>query len=181
MSKLGKKPIFLPKGITIQTKSNTIIVTGPKGTIEKKIPASVEIQNKDNQVFITVNQNLQDWNMLQGTIRSHLKNMIQGVSEGFQRELEIVGAGYRAQVLGKKLGVYLGFTHPVHYEIPQGITIEVPKPTFIVVKGPDKELVGRVASEIKSIMPPEPYKGKGVRYSKEKVRKKAGKAVAGKQ
>ncbi|MBA2123475.1 50S ribosomal protein L6 [bacterium Unc6] len=184
MSKIGKRPILLPKGVTTQIKSDTVVITGPKGACEKTLPTGVQIQQNENQIFITTQgtgaQNASHWNTIQGTIRSHIKNMIQGVSEGFQKELDIVGAGYRAQVLGKKLNIYLGFTHPINYDIPAGIIIEVPKPTSIIIKGVNKELVGRVAGEIRGVMRPEPYKGKGIRYNKEIVRKKAGKAVAGK-
>ena len=178
MSRVGKKHILIPKNVKIDISNGLLHVEGPKGKLQYHLPESIQAELKDGQLMVN---RLSDSKMdasLHGTSRSIIYNMVKGVTEGFVKELEIVGVGFRAQVQGKKLNVLLGFSHPVEYNIPDGIVIEAPKPNQIFVKGIDKVKVGEVAAEIRSFYEPEPYKGKGIRYAGEYVRRKAGKTVA---
>lgn len=175
MSRIAKAPLVVPDGVEVNIKDGQVKVKGPKGSLEIAIHPSVSIE-KDESNFLVKPHN-DDAVPMAGTFRSLVGNMMEGVSEGFQKKLTLVGVGYRAQVQGEKLTLTLGFSHPVEYKAPEGISIESPSQTEIIVKGCDKQKVGQVASEIRAFRPPEPYKGKGVRYSDERVvRKEAKKA-----
>jgi large subunit ribosomal protein L6 len=176
MSRIGKKPIELPAGVTAQIDAGKITVTGPKGALSQDIPGEITIsQDGDTLVVARPNDNKQN-RAFHGLVRSLVANMVQGVSGGFERKLELVGVGYRAQLQGKKLVMNIGFSHPVEVEPPEGIEFEVPAVTRITVKGIDKQLVGNTAAHIRAIRKPEPYKGKGIKFENEVVRRKAGKS-----
>jgi len=178
MSRVGKKPIEIPKGIKAKIEGNTIFIEGPKGKLEMDLIKSLSITVKDDKVLVKRFSDSKESSSLQGLMRSNIFNMIKGAAEGYKKELEIRGVGYKAEVKGKELVLQLGFSHAVKYPIPENITIKTPKPVQITVEGPDKIKVGEVASEIRSFYKPEPYKGKGIRYVGEYVRHKAGKTVA---
>lgn len=175
MSRVAKKPIALPKGVEVKIEDELITVKGPKGTMTQAKPASMQIKNENNElVFETENNELI---ALTGTLRAVTANMVKGVSEGFERKLELVGVGYRAAMQGKDLNLTLGYSHPILFATPEGITIATPSATEIVVTGADKQMVGEVAAKIRAYRKPEPYKGKGVKYSDETIiRKEAKKA-----
>jgi large subunit ribosomal protein L6 len=178
VSRIGKKPITLPKGVEITVNDNMVTVKGPKGTLSQAIPQGITVARQDDQIVVErPNDNKQN-RSYHGLTRALLANMVQGVSEGFERKLELVGVGYRAQLQGKKLVINIGFSHPVEVEPPEGIEFEVPAVTKITVKGIDKQLVGNTAAVIRDIRRPEPYKGKGIKYENEVIRRKAGKAGA---
>ncbi len=178
MSRIGKKPIVIPKEVKIESRDGQIFVEGPKGKLSRALSSRVSVEIKDNQAFLKRIADSKLDRTMHGLYRALLANMIKGVSEGYSKELEIIGVGFKAQVQGNILNMQLGFSHPVNFPIPEGIKIEMPKATQIVVKGIDKEKVGEVASEIRMIFPPEPYKGKGIRYLGEYVKKKIGKSQA---
>ena len=179
MSRIGRLPIDIPAGVEVKIEEgNKVTVKGPKGTLEKCLPVEMTIKQEDNQVVVTRPNDLKKMKSLHGLTRSLIANMITGVSEGYEKKLEINGVGYRAAKQGNKLALTLGFSHPVEMEAPAGITIDVPAPNKIVVSGADKEVVGAVAADIRKWRKPEPYKGKGIRYEGEVVRRKAGKAGA---
>jgi large subunit ribosomal protein L6 len=167
MSRVAKKPITLPKGVELKVAEDSIAVKGPKGTLSiHALPgASVSIEN--GVVNVQVTDGAED--KFGGTVRALLANMVKGVSEGYERKLELVGVGYRASMAGKALNLSLGFSHPIVFNAPEGITLETPTQTEILIKGSDKQLVGEVAAKIRGYRPPEPYKGKGVRYAGEKI------------
>ena len=177
MSRIGKAPVNVPSGVEVSVADRTITVKGPKGTLSREIPGEIEV-TVDGGVLTCTRPNDERRNRAQhGLTRSLVNNMVLGVTEGFKKNLEIVGVGYRAEAQGPSaLRLNLGFSHPVNVNAPEGITFEVPVPTQIVVNGIDKEVVGQVAADIRSIRKPEPYKGKGVRYTGERVQRKAGKA-----
>jgi large subunit ribosomal protein L6 len=177
MSRVGKKPVDIPNNVKVNLDGKTIKVEGPKGKLEERVHQRMNVEVKDNQVIVTRPSDNKLDKSLHGLTRSLIQNMMIGVTEGYKKELEIQGVGLRAQVQGKKLNLQLGFSHPVNYDIPQGITIVTPKPTQIEITGIDKQLVGEVAAEIRHYYKPEPYKGKGIRYKGEHVRRKAGKTV----
>ena len=180
MSRIGKKPITVPAGVEITLDGVRVGVTGPRGRLERVFPESMafSMESGDDGTVLTVSRpdDQRDNRALHGLSRALLANMVQGVAEGYRRELQIVGVGYRAALKGSNLELQLGFSHPVSVEAPEGITFEVPEPTRIVVSGVEKELVGQIAADIRKLRPPEPYKGKGVRHLNEQVRRKAGKA-----
>jgi large subunit ribosomal protein L6 len=181
MSRIGKKPISVPSGVEITLNGPRIEVKGPRGSLERVFPENMVFsmdQTAGEGTVLTVSRpdDQRDSRALHGLSRALLANMVQGVAEGFRRELQIVGVGYRAALKGSNLELQLGFSHPISVEAPEGITFEVPEPTRIVVSGVDKEQVGQVAADIRKLRPPEPYKGKGVRHLNEQVRRKAGKA-----
>ncbi len=178
MSRVGKRPIEIPANTKIEFKDGTIIVKGPKGELQRNIHLRMKVEVKNNQIEIIRPSNSKLDKSLHGLTRNLVFNMVQGVNEGFSKELEIRGVGFRAQVSGKTLNLQLGFSHPITFSISEDIVIELPKPTQIIVKGIDKEKVGEVAAKIRSFYRPEPYKGKGIRYKDEYVRHKVGKAVA---
>jgi large subunit ribosomal protein L6 len=177
MSRIGKAPVNLPSGVEVSVAARTITVKGPKGSLSREIPGEIEV-SVDGGVLTCTRPNDERRNRAQhGLTRSLVNNMVVGVTEGFKKNLEIVGVGYRAEAQGASaLRLNLGFSHPVNVNAPDGITFEVPVPTQIVVNGIDKEVVGQVAADIRSIRKPEPYKGKGVRYAGERILRKAGKA-----
>ena len=177
MSRIGLKPIELPEGVEVNFSGNTVTVKGPKGELSSELSDKIEVKMDGNTITFSRPDNDKENRSLHGTTRSVVWNMIEGVSKGFQKELEIIGVGYRAQKQGDKLVVNAGYSHPVEIEANNGIEFDVPKNTEIIVKGIDKELVGAVASNIRSIRLPEPYKGKGIRYKGEYVRQKEGKTA----
>jgi large subunit ribosomal protein L6 len=175
MSRVAKKPIALPKGVEFNVQSENVSVKGPKGTLSIAKPAGIEVKVEDGSAQLSAND--ETMLPLTGTLRAILANMVQGVSQGFERKLELVGVGYRAAMQGKDLNLSLGFSHPVLFKTPDGITIATPTQTEIVVSGADKQRVGEVAAKIRGFRPPEPYKGKGVKYAGENIiRKEAKKA-----
>ncbi len=178
MSRIGKKPVPIVKGVKFEKKDSRITITGPKGEIAAQIPPTITIEEKENEIVVSRSGDTKELRALHGTWRAHVNNMVRGVSEGFQRKLEIVGVGYKAEVKGKKIQLVLGYSHPILFSPPAGIKIEIPQPTSIVISGIDKQLVGQVAAKLRSFRPPEPYKGKGVKYEGEYIRRKAGKAAA---
>ncbi|MCC5862744.1 MAG: 50S ribosomal protein L6 [Gammaproteobacteria bacterium] len=169
MSRVAKKPLSLPKGVELTVDGQTVAVKGPKGSLSMALHPEVELQHEDGHWQVS-NRSARPSNVaIAGTVRALLGNMVTGVSAGFERKLQLVGVGYRAQAQGQTLNLTLGFSHPVAYPVPEGITIETPSQTEVLVKGIDKQQVGQVAAEIRAYRPPEPYKGKGVRYSDERV------------
>lgn len=178
MSRIGKKPVVVPSAVKVEVRDNVVYVEGPKGKVSRNIAGTISMEIKDGKVFVERGSDTKLDKSLHGLYRALVSNMIKGVTDGYSRELEIIGVGFKAQVQGNKLNMQLGFSHPVNFPIPEGIKIETPKPTQIVVRGIDKEKVGETAAEIRAICPPEPYKGKGIRYSGEYVKKKVGKAQA---
>lgn len=178
MSRLGKKVIAVPKEVKVEVKENTIFVEGPKGKLTKVLSPRISLDIKEGEILVKRVADSKTDKSLHGLYRALIVNMIKGVTEGYKKELEIIGVGFKAAVQGSSLNLNLGFSHPVNFEIPQGIKIEAPKPTQLVITGIDKELIGKVSTEIRSIYPPEPYKGKGVRFLGEHVKKKVGKAQA---
>ena len=176
MSRIGKKPISLPQGVEIDINGNTVTVKGPKGTLTQEIPSEIALVQEGDQLLAIRPSDLKRHRALHGLTRALVANMVDGVTKGFDKKLELVGVGYRAQMQGSKLVIAIGFSHPVEVEAPEGITFEVPAPTKISIKGIDKQLVGNTAAHIRDIRKPEPYKGKGIRYEGEFVRRKAGKA-----
>lgn len=180
MSRVGKKPVQIIKGVKVSVAGDNVLVEGPKGKLSQQVHPSMKVELKGEEVVVVPRESgepLKNIGALHGLTRTLINNMIVGVTNGYQKELEIQGVGFRGQVSGKKLVLQLGFSHPVEFPIPEGIVIEMPKPVQIIVKGIDKHKVGQVAAEIRDIFPPEPYKGKGIRYVGEYVRKKVGKAV----
>ena len=175
MSRIAKKPIALPKGVELKIQDGTVATKGPKGSLTMAMPAGVEFKMEDGQAQLS--PATPDDMAITGTMRSVIANMVQGVSEGFERKLELVGVGYRAAMQGRDLNLSLGFSHPVLFKAPEGITISTPTQTEIVGNGADKQVVGEVAAKIRGFRPPEPYKGKGVKYAGENIiRKEAKKA-----
>jgi large subunit ribosomal protein L6 len=172
MSRVAKKPIDLPQGVTVSLRDGEVTLKGAKGAMSVKFGNGVQVSQDGKQLRLAYDG---DSGMAAGSARAHIANVIEGVTKGYERKLELVGVGFRAAVQGKVLNLTLGFSHPVNYPVPEGITIETPSQTEIVVRGVDKQKVGQVAAEIREIRPPEPYKGKGVRYSGEKIELKEGK------
>lgn len=178
MSRLGKKAITVPEGVNLQLSGNNLEVQGSKGKLSRSFSGEfLGIEIKDGRIKLLGDFNKKAVRAQAGLTFALINNMIKGVREGYSKQLEIVGVGYRAQVQGKNLNLQLRFSHPVIFPIPEGIKIETPKPTQIVIQGIDKEKVGAVAARIRAILPPEPYKGKGIRYAGEYVRKKLGKTI----
>lgn len=178
MSRIGKLPIVIPAGVTITIEDNLVTVKGPKGELARQINKDMKLTMEDGKVTVERPSDDKDHRSLHGLSRTLINNMVVGVTTGFSRTLEIAGVGYRAAKQGENINFTLGFSHPVVKEPPAGITFEVPAPTKIVVHGSDKEKVGAVAAEIRSLRPPEPYKGKGIHYEGEHIRRKVGKAGA---
>ncbi|MFD2627710.1 50S ribosomal protein L6 [Oceanobacillus kapialis] len=177
MSRIGLKPIEIPEGVEVKLNGTTVSVKGPKGELARNVHQDMEINIEDNVITIARPSDHKDHRALHGTTRSLINNMVEGVSKGFEKSLEIIGVGYRAQKQGNKVVINAGYSHPVELDPIDGIEIDVPKNTQVIVKGIDKELVGAVASNIRAIRPPEPYKGKGIRYEGEYVRRKEGKTA----
>jgi large subunit ribosomal protein L6 len=178
MSRIGKKPIAIPKGVTINVEGNTVKVQGPKGKLETPLPAGIKVEQKDG-TLVAVREN-DSQAAVHGLARALVNNAVEGVTKGWARELEIVGIGYRAEMKGKALVVFtLGYSHPIEYPLPTGIDVAVdPKQTRLTVTGIDRQKVGQVAAEMRALRPPDPYKNKGVRYVGERLKKKVGKTGA---
>lgn len=175
MSRIAKNPVTVPSGVDVNINGQQVSVKGSKGNLDLAVHETVKVEFEDGQIKVGLSdENAQDFTMA-GTMRALLNNMVVGVSEGFERKLELVGVGYRAQAQGKKLNLTLGFSHPVEYEVPEGVSIETPSQTEVLVKGADKQKVGQVAAEIRAYRPPEPYKGKGVKYADERIVRKEAK------
>lgn len=178
MSRIGKKPVTIPSNVKAAVAAGEVHVEGPKGKLDFRFHPRMKVSVKEGALIVERPTNIRTDRALHGLTRSLLQNMVRGVTEGYTKTLEIEGVGYRAQVSGRKLVVSLGFSHPVEYLIPEGIEIKAPKQTQIVVSGTDRQKVGQVAAEIRGFHPPEPYKGKGVRYADEVIRRKQGKTTA---
>jgi len=175
MSRIGKAPITVPSGVEVSIAGRTVSVKGPKGNLSREIPGEIVVRKEENTLLVERPNDERTNRALHGLTRTLVSNMVVGVTDGFAKELEIVGVGYRAEAQGQNLRLALGFSHPVIVEAPAGISFEIPAQTRVIVKGIDKELVGQVAANIRSIRKPEPYKGKGVRYAGERILRKAGK------
>jgi large subunit ribosomal protein L6 len=175
MSRIGRKPVPLPEAVTVEIAPGNIAVKGPKGELRQTLSQEMTVEQAEGAVTVARPTDRGEHRALHGLTRSLIANMVEGVTEGFEKRLEIQGVGYRAQLKGKNLELALGFSHPVVVEAPDGIEFEVPQPTEIVIKGIDKQLVGQVAADIRKRRPPEPYKGKGIRYRGEQVLRKVGK------
>lgn len=176
MSRIGRKPIAIPAGVTVSVDGNTVRVKGPKGELTLETQQDFRVEVADGRVVVHRPSDAKQHRAFHGLTRALLANMVTGVTDGFKKSLEIVGVGYRAEKKGDVLVLNVGYSHQVQYPQPEGITISTPNPTTIVVEGIDKQKVGQVAAEIRAVRPPEPYKGKGIRYQGEYVRRKAGKA-----
>ena len=177
MSRIGKAPIAVPSGVTITIKDgNTVTVKGPKGELTRTVPAAMALTQENGQVSVTRPSDEPGHKSLHGLTRTLIANMVEGVTKGFTKQLELIGVGYKAEVRPYGLQLALGYSHAIEYKAPTGIKLTAPVPTQILVEGANKEVVGQVAAEIRSLRPPEPYKGKGVKYAGEQVRRKAGKA-----
>lgn len=176
MSKIGKLPIEIPQGVKLEVLGQKVKVSGPKGDMEREMPKAISLKTEEGKAVMTAKGNDKKTSSLYGTYRMIIANMVKGVSEGWTKELELVGTGYRAEGSGQEITIAIGFSHPVKVEAPPGISFAVEK-TEIKVTGADKELVGQVAAKIRAIRPPEPYKGKGIKYKDEVVRRKPGKAA----
>jgi large subunit ribosomal protein L6 len=175
MSRIGRKPISVPEAVTVEVAPGRVAVKGPKGELTQTLSSAMTVEQENGTVTVSRPTDRGEHRALHGLTRSLIANMVEGVTEGFEKRLEIQGVGYRATLKGKKLELALGYSHPVAIEPPEGIEFEVPQPTEIVVRGIDKQLVGQVAADIRKRRPPEPYKGKGIRYRDEHVARKVGK------
>ena len=175
MSRIGRKPIAVPDGVTVEIRPGSVAVRGPKGELSERVSPEMAVSQEDGRVVVTRPTDRGDHRALHGLTRTLVANMVTGVTQGFEKRLEIQGVGYRAALRGRDLEMQLGFSHPVTVKAPQGITFEVPQPTQIVVSGSSKQQVGEIAAQIRKWRPPEPYKGKGVRYAGEHVIRKVGK------
>lgn len=177
MSRIGRKPIEVPSGVTIQPEASVVTVKGPKGTLQVPLPRGIRLEKQDG-TYLAQMEN-EDQVALRGLVRAEVANAVEGVSKGFEKHLDIVGIGYRAEVSGKSVVLALGYSHPVDFPIPEGISVSVEKQTHLVIKGVNARLVGQTAAKIRGLRPPDPYKNKGVRYTGERLKKKVGKAAAG--
>ena len=175
MSRIGKQLINIPAGVTVAVDKNIVTVTGPKGVLTLTVPFKINVEVKDNQVFVTRLSEDKKVKACHGSTRAHINNMVSGVQTHWKKEMEIKGTGYKASINGNKLKLLLGFIHPVEITAPVGVEFQVPEETKIIITGADKMVVGQVASNIRKVRPPEPYKGKGVRYANEFIKLKAGK------
>ncbi|MGH7609812.1 MAG: 50S ribosomal protein L6 [Candidatus Dormibacteria bacterium] len=176
MSRIGKAPIALPQGVTLTVEGSSVAVSGPRGELSRRLPAVIRVRQEDGQVLVERPSDSAPHRSLHGLTRTLVANMVTGVTNGYRKELELQGVGYRASLQGADLQLSLGYSHPVRITPPDGVKIEVPEPTRVAVVGNDKELVGQTAARIRATRKPEPYKGKGVRYRGEVVRRKAGKS-----
>lgn len=177
MSRVGRREIIIPKEVKVEIKDNEVFVQGPKGKLNLRVPKAFEVSLKGGKLSVSRPSDLQKNVALHGLYRSLVNNLIIGVSKGYLKKLQIQGVGYKAQIKDKTLNLQLGFSHPIEFDIPEGIVIKTPKPTEIIIEGIDKKLLGDVAAAIRAFYKPEPYKGKGIRYEGEYVRHKAGKTV----
>ena len=175
MSRIGNKPVVIPAGVTVDLKDNTVTVKGPKGELTYTFNQNISLEQREGEVVFTRPDDSKENKTIHGTTRAVFNNMVVGVTDGFQKELELIGVGYRAQLQGKNLVLNVGYSHPVEFTPEEGVEIEVPSNTKVIVKGYDKQKVGELAANIRGVRPPEPYKGKGIRYVDEFVRRKEGK------
>src|ERR687885_467039 len=175
MSRIGKRPIEVPASVTVSIDPGRVMVAGPLGTLEERVPLRMQIEQRDGEIVVTRPTERGEDRSLHGLTRTLIANMVEGVSRGFEKRLEIQGVGYRAALRGTDLELNVGFSHPIVVKPPQGITFEVPDATTVLVKGIDKQQVGEIAAQVRKVQPPEPYKGKGIRYEGEYVRRKVGK------
>lgn len=175
MSRIANAPVDLPSGVQVNITDSNISVKGSNGSLELALHELVSVVNEDNQLKLSAKKESKEAVAMTGTFRSLVSNMVTGVSDGFERKLELIGVGYRAKAQGKTLNLVVGYSHPIDYALPEGITAETPTQTEILIKGADKQLVGQVAAEIRKFRPPEPYKGKGIRYANERVFRKEAK------
>ncbi len=175
MSRIGKQPIEVTAGVTVSLDPGRVMVNGPLGTLTQQVPQRMKIEQDDGTLVVTRPTERGEDRALHGLTRTLIANMVEGVTNGFQKRLEIQGVGYRAQLQGRKLVLSLGYSHPVEVDAPEGVEFEVPQPTRVVVRGISKQAVGEIAAKIRKVRPPEPYKGKGIRYEGEYVRRKVGK------
>lgn len=175
MSRIGKHPVEMPAGVTAALTATEIAIKGKNGELKTHIPQSVTVTVEDNKIVVQPKSETKDARAQWGTVRANVQNMVKGVSEGFKRKLELIGVGYKAQAQGRKLKLSLGYSHDIDYDLPQGVEAATPTPTVIELTGANKQVLGQVASEIRSYRPPEPYKGKGVKYEEETVLRKEGK------
>jgi large subunit ribosomal protein L6 len=175
MSRIGKKPIEIPAGVSVSLSPGRVMVNGPLGELSQQVPQRMKVEQQDGEIVVSRPSERGDDRALHGLTRSLVANMVEGVTKGFEKRLEIQGVGYRAALRGQSLELSVGFSHTVVVEPPAGITFEVPAPTEVIVKGIDKQQVGQTAAEVRAVRPPEPYKGKGIRYVGEYVRRKVGK------
>ena len=178
MSRVGKQPINIPQGVTVDYKEPVVTVKGPKGTLSREVHPKVQLNIQDGVITITPKEETRDARALWGLTRSLVNNMVVGVSTGFTRVLEVIGVGYRAEAQGQTLNLALGYSHPIEFPLPKGITAAVDKQNRITLEGYDKELLGLTAARIRALRKPEPYKGKGVKYAEEQIQRKVGKAGA---
>lgn len=176
MSRIGKQPVSLPDGVTVTVTDGVVTVKGPKGSLSRQLHSDISVAVQDNEVVCTINRQSKKASALWGTVRAHIANMVEGVTQGFDKRLELHGVGYRAKLKGKNLELSLGYSHPVTVAAPEGISFAVEQ-EVITIQGIDKEVVGQVAADLRKLRKPEPYKGKGVRYQGENVRRKMGKVV----
>jgi large subunit ribosomal protein L6 len=176
VSRIGRKPISLPKDVEFKMEGNVVTIKGAKGSLTQEIPSDITVELEDGQLMVSRPSDNKQHRAFHGLSRALIANMVEGVTNGFEKKLELVGVGYRAQMQGSKLVLSIGFSHPVEIEAPEGIQFEVPAVTKITVKGIDKQLVGNTAAHIRAIRKPEPYKGKGIKYENETIRRKAGKS-----
>ena len=175
MSRIANSPVLIPSNVEVALAGQELSIKGPKGSLSLTIHQLVDITQDESQLKFSAVNTTKKSHALSGTFRALANNMVTGVSDGFEKQLELIGVGYRAQAQGKKLNLSLGFSHPVEYQVPEGVDIETPSQTQVVVRGIDKQLVGQVSAEIRAFRPPEPYKGKGVRYATESVKRKEAK------
>jgi large subunit ribosomal protein L6 len=176
MSRIGKQPVAVPAGVDVTLEGRRITVKGPRGTLSRELPAEVQVTQENGQITVTRPSDEPKHRSLHGLTRTLVANMVDGVTKGFQRQLDIVGVGYRAEARPYGLFLALGYSHPIEFKAPEGIKLTATTPTQLIVDGANKEMVGQVAAEIRSLRPPEPYKGKGIKYAGEQIRRKAGKA-----
>ena len=175
MSRIANSPVDLPKGVEVNIANGLVSIKGSNGSLDLQLHDLVDIVNEDNQLKLSAKKTSKEAVAMTGTFRSLVNNMVVGVSDGFEKKLELIGVGYRAKAEGKKINLTVGYSHPINYPLPEGITADTPTQTEIVIKGADKQKVGQVAAEIRKFRPPEPYKGKGIRYSDERVFRKEAK------
>jgi len=178
LSRVGKMPVELPSGVKVELSGNDIKVEGPKGKLSWLIPKGVSVKQVESKVEVTPLENVDNARAVHGLVRASIQNMVTGVTDGFTKKLEIIGIGYRAQAKGKILNLTLGFSHPVEFKLPDGVEAKVEQNTNVILTSADKQLLGQVAANIRKFRPPEPFKGKGIRYAGERIRRKAGKAAA---
>ncbi len=180
MSRIGKQPIEIPAGVKVQVEDGLVRAEGPKGRLAQRMPSGVQARLEQNRLVVTRSADHRTARALHGLTRALLANMVRGVKEGFERKLEIVGIGYRAQLQGKNIQLSLGYSHPVVFPLPEGITAEIDKQTLITLRGADKALLGQTAANLRALRKPDPYKGKGVKYVEETIRRKVGKKAGAK-